>query len=146
MYHHSEKCVKNKARLAKLLSKNSTHHRYNETEDEWFMRTLNIMMDEVEDANGVLAEEVHERFTGIAREKASAYGDIMGSPGVISMIVKIWPLREYFSMTKIMRANYLKKKLIGNNVGVSDFVTEKGVGTDSIHAPSDHVIHHAKGV
>jgi hypothetical protein len=40
----------------------------------------------------------------------------------MQMVVKVWLLQSYFAKTKMLRVNYLKKKVIGTNVGVGESV------------------------
>jgi hypothetical protein len=57
IHHVTEKYQQNGQRLAYLLSQNSRHHHYNETEDKWFMRHLITMMDEIN--KGLSVDNVH---------------------------------------------------------------------------------------
>lgn len=86
------------------------------------------MMDEIN--KGLSVDDAHEKFTTIARDKATNYGDVIGCPGVMQIVVKVWPLRSYFAKTRMLRVNYLKKKVIGTNVGVSEFLIVRGLLND----------------
>jgi hypothetical protein len=108
------------------------------------MRHLITMMDEIN--KGLSVDDAHEKYTTIAREKSSNYGDVIGSPGVMQMVVQLWPMRSYFSNTKMMRVHYLKKKVIGTNVGVSEFVIVRGLLNDGDHAAIAHVLPYGEGV
>jgi hypothetical protein len=104
-----------------LLSKNNTFHRYDETEEEWFLEHVSKMMNDplTNQEGGPNIDELRLKYSAMGREKGTTYGEIFGSPGGVEMLINLWTYNKYYRRTKMFAKGYLKKNVLGRNMGVS---------------------------
>jgi len=78
------------------------------------------MRDLVDTLDGAkLDEKTHREFWETAKDKQTAYGEVVSTTPIVEMLIDLWPMREYYARTRFFQPNLLRKSVIGTFGGVS---------------------------